>query len=118
MERKVVKTRNAEIWIDEQGICHQVYTKGAYVTIEDTREECRIISEISGYKKVPILVDLNFVKAVCRESRMFFAGKEGEKMWLGRNVQLIKKIGQIVEFKSIARNITKLKQTEEVSHEA
>lgn len=81
MEKKVVKTHNAEIWIDKQGICHHIYTEGANVTIEDTLDECRIISEIAGYKKVPILVDLNLVKTVSRESRMFYAGKEGEKIF-------------------------------------
>ncbi len=118
MERKIVKTSNAEIWIDEQGIYHQIYTAGAKVTIEDTREEFRIISEISGYKKVPILVNINYVKHVPRESRIFFTGKEGDKMWLGQNVQLIKNAGRIVRFQSIARDITKRKQAEEVSHEA
>ena len=81
MERKVVKTSNAEIWIDEQGICHHIYTEGANVTIKDTLDECRIISEISGFKKVPIMVDLNLVKNVCRESRMYYASKEAEKIF-------------------------------------
>ncbi len=80
-QSKVVKTRNAEIWIDKQGIYHQIYTKGTKVTIEDTFEECRIISEMSGFKKVPILVDLNLVKSVCRESRMYYGGKEAEKIF-------------------------------------
>lgn len=81
MERKVVKTSNAEIWIDELGICHHIYTEGAHLTFEDTLNECRIISEISGFKKVLILVDINNVKHVPRESRMYYASKEAEKIF-------------------------------------
>ncbi len=81
MKKKVIKTRNAEIWMDEHGICNQIYSSGARVTYEDTLNECRLISEMSGPEKVPILVDLNLVKSVCRESRMYYAGTEAEKIF-------------------------------------
>jgi hypothetical protein len=81
MENKVIKTRNAMIWMDEQGICHESYTEGARLTFEDTLKEIQIISEISGHKKVPILVDLKNVIHVPRECRTYYAGKEALK-WL------------------------------------
>ncbi len=81
MKKNVVKTRNAEIWIDEQGICHDIYAEGTHLTFEDTLNECRIISEMSDHKKVPILVNLNNVKYVSRESRMYYAGEEAEKIF-------------------------------------
>ncbi len=81
IKKNVVKTSSAEIWIDDQGICHLIYTPGARLTFEDTLNECRIISEMSGPGKVPILVDLNNVKYVSRESRTYYAGKEAEKIF-------------------------------------
>lgn len=68
------------IWMDEHGICHESYTKGARLTIEDTLKEKQIISEISGHKKVPILMDLNNVIHVPRECRKYYASKEGAKI--------------------------------------
>lgn len=39
--------------------------------------------------------------------------KQGNLVWLGQNVQLIREAGRIVGFQSICRNITKRKKTEE-----
>jgi len=68
------------IWMDEHGICHESYTEGTRLTIEDAREQIQIISEISGHKKVPLLVDLNNLIHVPRECRTYYASKEGEKI--------------------------------------
>jgi hypothetical protein len=80
MENKVIKTRNAMIWMDEHGICHESYNEGARLTFEDTVKELQIISEISGHKKVPLLVDLNNAIHVPRECRSYYAGKEGAEI--------------------------------------
>ena len=81
MENKVVKTRNAEIRIDQQGICHHIYNEGAALTLEDTLNEIRIISEMTGHKRVSILVDLNHVKSIPRESRMYYASEEAGRIF-------------------------------------
>ena len=96
MGNKVVKTRNAEIWIDEEGICHHTYTAGARLTFEDTLKECRIISEMSGHKKVPILVDINNVKHVPRESRMYYAGKEAEMIFKATALLIGTKMSRVI----------------------
>ena len=76
MQKDIHRTRNAEIWMDELGICHESYDEGARLTFEDSVKELQIVWEISGHKKVPILVDLNNVIHVPRECRTYYAGKE------------------------------------------
>ena len=68
------------IWMDEQGIFHLSYTEDARLTLEDTLKELQIISEISGHKGIPTLVDLNNVVHVPRECRTYYASKETEKI--------------------------------------
>lgn len=81
MQKKIIKTRTSEIWIDEQDIYHLTYTKGAEVILEDTLNECRIIGEMSDHKKVSIMADLNLCTSVSRESRKYYAGKEANEIF-------------------------------------
>jgi len=67
------ETRNAEIWLDNKGICHLVYLPDSFVTIEDSKKELQIISELSSGKRLPVLIDLNGVKSVPGECRTYYA---------------------------------------------
>ena len=73
MNQTLRKTRNAEIWLDNKGICHQVYLPDSFLTIEDSKKELQIFSELSSGKKLPVLIDLNGLNSIPRECRTYYA---------------------------------------------
>lgn len=82
MKPKVIKSANAKFWIDQQGIGHTNYNKDTSLTFDDAVNEVRIMKEMSGDKKIPVLVDINNVKSIPRESRVYYAGENAGKVYM------------------------------------
>ena len=54
------ETRNAEIWLDNKGICHVVYLPDSFLTIEDSKKKLQIFSEfppVKGFQSLLISME-------------------------------------------------------------
>lgn len=79
MKNERFKTRNATMWLEEDGIVHAVYTSGARETIDDAIEDSAMQAKVARGKKKPILVDMRGFKNMDRGAREYFA-KESAKI--------------------------------------
>ena len=75
-EGKTVQTEKARITLSADGIIYQEYKENINLTVEDSRKEIGVYSELYQGKKRPVLIDIRNVKTVSRESRQFYAGEE------------------------------------------
>lgn len=77
MEQNKQKTSQGEVWMDTDGVLHQVYTPGAKISIEDSRQELKIYkSTFCKDSRRPIIVDISNIKSVSKESRDIYSSEE------------------------------------------
>jgi hypothetical protein len=76
MENEVIETRVARIWLDQDGILHNVILPNAMVMLEDAKEISNSNAEVAEGKKIVGLVDARNVKSATREARKFAARDE------------------------------------------
>ena len=77
MEQERQKTSQGEIWLDEDGILHQEYNKGAEIKLEDSQDELKIYqSRFCQEGKRPIQVNLTKIKTVSKESRDIYSSDD------------------------------------------
>ena len=69
MTQKILRTRNCDTWLDEDGILMQQFDEGAEVTADDIRELNRAHREHWGERRVLILTDISKMKSISREAR-------------------------------------------------
>ena len=74
------KTGKGEVRLYDNGILHQTYEEGAELIIEDSTGELEIYAnEYCSEIKRPILVDINNIKTVSKESRDIYSSEETAK---------------------------------------
>jgi len=78
MENKVIETRTARIWLDQDGILHNTFLPNAEVGFEDAKEIGIANAKAAGGKKVVSLIDARKVKSAVREARKFGVRDETE----------------------------------------
>ena len=69
---KEIKTRNARIWLDKEGIIRFMYLPESEDTLEDAEENVTAIEKIGAGKKKPIFIDPGTHKSMSRESRIYY----------------------------------------------
>lgn len=71
------KTTKGSVRLYDSGIMHQTYHKGVEIIFEDTEKEMEIYrKEFCQDGARPILVDINTIKSVSKESRGIYSSKE------------------------------------------
>lgn len=69
----VIETKNARIWLGDDGIVRNVQKPGAEETLDTAKEGIAAIHKVSKGKKRPLLVDLKAQKSMSREAREFYS---------------------------------------------
>ena len=69
------RTRTCAFIVDD--IVRGTFLNGAEVTLDDAKENLAITAQLSGGRRMPVLVDLRAVRSQSPEARAFFAGPEG-----------------------------------------
>jgi len=75
-EGKILQTKKAKITLSTDGIIHQEYNDNIDLTLEDSRIEMKVYEDLCQEKKRPVLINIQNVKTVQRESRQFYASEE------------------------------------------
>lgn len=65
-------TRNAKIWLSEEGIVWAVYSTGSEETLEDAEVNLGAVEKVCRGKKYPIFINPGPHKAVSREARIYY----------------------------------------------
>ena len=74
---KELSTGSGTVRLYSNGIMHQTYKDGANLTIKDTKREMKIYkNEYCEDTSRPILVDINNVRTVSKESRGIYSSTE------------------------------------------
>jgi len=79
-ERRVIVTRAARIWLDDDDIIHSHCLPNIEQTIADAEETTAAFWEIAGHRRLPVLVDLRRARAIDRLARNHYAGPEGARV--------------------------------------
>ncbi|MDH4262762.1 MAG: hypothetical protein OEV78_06950 [Spirochaetia bacterium] len=66
-----VKTRNARIWLDNEGIVHAVYTPGTEESLEDAENNLNAVGKVYQNKKRPIFITGPH-KSMSRDARIYY----------------------------------------------
>ena len=69
-------TKNAKIWVGEDGIGRIIWEPGAEVTLDDAHEVMAAYHKVRKGTKMPLLVDTQKMKSLDRGARHYFAGEE------------------------------------------
>ena len=74
------ETGKGKVLLYSSGILHQTYVDGARLTIEDSSAEIAVYkTEYCRFRRRPILVDINNIKSVSKESRSIYSSSETAK---------------------------------------
>jgi hypothetical protein len=71
-----IYTPHAKIWIDETGIVHTRYSNGSEVSLEQAKEEVRLLNILGRGNRIPCVVDITLVKSVSREAGEYYSSEE------------------------------------------
>jgi hypothetical protein len=74
--KEIIKTENAQIWLDEDGICRVNHPDNVHVTLEEARAMIAAIARLRKEDLLPVLIDASPLKSVESEARKFLAGEE------------------------------------------
>jgi len=74
-----IRSRTAELFIDENGIIHQTLDPGSEVTLEDIKEDISLYSVLDKKRKAFVLIDLCNVNSVEKQARDYLASEETAK---------------------------------------
>lgn len=78
MENNILTTRTARIWLEQNGIVHNITLSGAEITLAEAQENVKAVTKVAQGIKRPLLVDTRQVKSLTYEARKHLAG-EGSK---------------------------------------
>jgi len=70
--QKEIRTRNARICLNEEGIIFFIYLPGSEDTLEDAEANVAAIGKVGGGKKRPIFIQPGTHKSMSRESRVYY----------------------------------------------
>ena len=71
-ERELIKGEIADYWLSEEGILYS-YSKSPVRTIKNISENIALVKQITGNKKVPLLIYLSNSPVPDKETRKFSA---------------------------------------------
>jgi hypothetical protein len=75
-----VETRTGIFWIDGEVLCCQMVRFDGH-DLRDAEENMRVARELSGGRRLPLLLDMREARGIDREARAHYASREGEKLW-------------------------------------
>lgn len=82
MEREVIETRTAKIWLEADGIVREVFVADAEITVKDIRDNTDAIIAASQGRKRPVLFDGRaIVNTPNREVREYSASDKVADGW-------------------------------------
>jgi hypothetical protein len=70
---ETVQTRNATIWLEDDGIIRIVYIPNSEDRLEDAKAFSAAVKELSPDKRYPALADIRNIKSSTREARQHHA---------------------------------------------
>jgi hypothetical protein len=74
------KTGKGMIHLYRNGIMHQTYNKGVHLSGQDSEKELKVyMEEFCADTRRPILVELNEIKSVSKESRRIYSSEKTAK---------------------------------------
>lgn len=76
MMSEVIETRNARVWLGDDGIVRNEQKPGAEETLDDAKETIAATWKVSKGKKRPLLVNIVAQKSVSKEARDYYSGDE------------------------------------------
>jgi len=76
VKSEVVDTSVSDVWLDEEGILHEVAHERAHVTLATARREVAAMKRVAGGGRYPILVDIRNSRSVTRDARQYLSGPE------------------------------------------
>ena len=74
-DSKKLSTETADFWLDTDGIIRRVIHVGADETLDEAKKGFKIMLDISGGMKRPLLVDMRGMKSITREARQFLSSE-------------------------------------------
>ena len=76
----IIKTRTANIWLDELGIIHAVVNDDVELTLDDAIENVEGIKKVA--KKVPVVVlsDIRNISSASKEHRNYFSSEKAAEV--------------------------------------
>lgn len=76
MEKEVIETRTARVWLGGDGIIRVVSLPFTNMTLESIREVNVHLKTLCKGKKYPIFTDIRGVKSITREARLFVSSED------------------------------------------
>lgn len=70
---KLIETRTATLWIDEEGILYSISKKGPAETLEETQKSVEEFKKLFGDKKFCMILDVTNSAPSSREVRQYAA---------------------------------------------
>jgi hypothetical protein len=71
------RSRTVRVRIDEREIVHVVGDAGSVQSLDDARENVRLVTRLVGTARRPVLIDMRAVKYIERDARAHYASDEG-----------------------------------------
>ena len=96
MKKGPLKTNVSKTWIDDHGICHLEYFPETTLSLEESKNELKMISEIADGNPIPTLVYLINVKSVPRECRELYASEDTAKIISGAAFLIGSPVSQVI----------------------
>lgn len=97
---EVIETRNAKVWLGDDGIIRSLQKHGAEETLDTAKENIAAILKVSKGKKRPLLVDMVAQKSITFEAREFYSdearGSEGSALALLVGSPVSRVIGSVM----------------------
>ena len=77
MKSEIIETHCCTMWLDEDGITHQVFHNGAEISLADVQELLHERKRLLNGSKGPIFSDIRSIKSVSKEARDSSTDDEG-----------------------------------------
>jgi hypothetical protein len=77
---EIIETRNASLWLGDDGIARSRQKPNVYSSIEDAREFVSAFNGLAGGRGRPLLADIRGVTSITKKARHFLAGDGQVKM--------------------------------------
>ena len=84
----LLESKEFKTWLSDNIIYTEVKLN-AIIDVEAARENTRMVRQLSGEKKYPLLVDLNNIKSITKEAREHFSMK-GREPYINSLAMVIK----------------------------
>lgn len=76
MRKERIKTRVEVLSLDGEGFLRSVIADRGEIELEDAINAITACAQLSGRKRLPILVDLRKVKSISRDARLYYGSSD------------------------------------------